>query len=72
VPEPEMRRLLIDHGFTVANLNYWLDVDADFFEYQMVIRTHRPDNLSNLTDALKRIDSVKEFRVSPTGDWVVQ
>jgi putative Mg2+ transporter-C (MgtC) family protein len=67
-----MSRLLSDHGFTVANLNYWLDVDADFFEYQMVIRTHRPDSVSKLTDALKRIHSVKEFRVSPTGDWVVQ
>ncbi len=44
------------------------DVDADFFEYQMVIRTNRPDNVSNLTDELKRIPSVREFRVSPTGD----
>ena len=48
------------------------DVDADLFEYQMVIRTNRPDNLRNLTDELKRIPSVREFRVSATGDGVVR
>jgi putative Mg2+ transporter-C (MgtC) family protein len=68
MPEPEMRRLLTDHGFTIANLNYRLDVDSDSFEYQMVIRTTRADNASKLTDALNKVDSVKEFRLSPTGD----
>jgi len=63
-----MRRLLTDHGFTIANLNYRLDVDSDSFEYQMVIRTTRADNASKLTDALNKVDSVKEFRLSPTGD----
>jgi putative Mg2+ transporter-C (MgtC) family protein len=68
MPEAEMRRLLTDHGFTIANLNYRLDVNLDFFEYGMVIRTNRPDNVSKLTEALKKINSLKEFRVSPTGD----
>jgi putative Mg2+ transporter-C (MgtC) family protein len=68
MPELEMRRLLNDYGFTVANLNYRLDVDADFFEYQMVIRTTGADNTSHLTQALNRIEAVKGYRVSPTGD----
>ena len=68
MPEPEMRRLLTDHGFTVANLNYRLDVDSDSFEYQMVIRTTRADNASKLTDALNKVESVREYRLSPTGD----
>ena len=36
-----MRRLLEGYNrYTIANLNYQLDVEADFFEYQMVIRTN--------------------------------
>jgi putative Mg2+ transporter-C (MgtC) family protein len=68
MPEPEMRRLLTEHGFTIANLNYRLDVDSNFFEYRMVIHTNRANNASKLTSALNKLDSVKEFRISPTGD----
>jgi putative Mg2+ transporter-C (MgtC) family protein len=68
MPEAEMRRLLEDHEFTVANLNYRLDVEADFFEYQMVIRTNRADNARRLTLALNQVESLKEYRLSPTGD----
>jgi putative Mg2+ transporter-C (MgtC) family protein len=68
MPEMQMRQLLNDYGFTVANLNYRLDVEADFVEYQMIIRTTQPENTSKLTQALNVIDAVKEYRVSPTGD----
>jgi len=68
LPEVQMRRLLTDYGFTVANLNYRLDVEADFIEYQMIIRTTQAENASKLTQALNGIDAVKEYRVSPTGD----
>ena len=50
-----MRQLLSDYGFTVANLNYRLDVEADFFEYQMIIRTTQADNASK-TDASAQRD----------------
>jgi putative Mg2+ transporter-C (MgtC) family protein len=68
MPELEVRRLLNDYGFTVANLNYRLDVESDFFEYQMVIRTTGADNTRNLTQALNEVEAVKEYRLSPTGD----
>ncbi len=68
LPEGSMRELLSQLGFTVANLNYRLDAAADFFEYRMVIRTSRVDNLRRLTDALVSLDSVREFSISPTGD----
>jgi putative Mg2+ transporter-C (MgtC) family protein len=68
MPEIEMRRMLEDYGFTIANLNYRLDVESDSFEYQMVIRTNSEDNASRLAQALNRVGSVKEYRVSPTGD----
>jgi putative Mg2+ transporter-C (MgtC) family protein len=68
MPEPEMRRLLAEQGFTIANLNYRLDVDANFFEYRMVIRTNHADNAARLSSRLSTLDAVKEFRVAPTGD----
>jgi putative Mg2+ transporter-C (MgtC) family protein len=68
MPEPAMRQLLTDHDFTIANLNYWLDANSNFFEYRMVIRTNRAANATRLTETLNKIASIKEFRVSPTGD----
>ena len=66
--EQEMRRILADHGFSVANLNYRLDGGAGFFEYRMVIATHRSANASRLKDTLSQLQSVKEYQLSPTGD----
>jgi putative Mg2+ transporter-C (MgtC) family protein len=68
MPENEMRRMLERYSFTVANLNYRLDVDSGFFEYQMVIRTNDAENVSRLIQALNQVEAVKAYRVSPTGD----
>lgn len=68
MPEPDMRRLLTEHGFTIANLSYRLDVDEDYFEYRMVIRTRRSENAKALSDGLSLNGSVREFRLSPAGD----
>ena len=68
MPEADIRALLKAHGFTVANLNYRLDVEADFIEYQMTIRTMSEDNARKLTQALNKLDAVKEYQISPTGD----
>ena len=66
--EPDLRRMVADHGFTIANLSYRLDSDERFFEYRMVIRTSRADNARALTDSLSKLTAVKEFRIAPTGD----
>lgn len=66
--ENEMRELLRRYGFTIANLNYRLDSQDDFFEYRMVIRTDNADNARTLSDALNELPSIVEFRLSPTGD----
>ncbi len=54
MPEPEMRSLLTKHGFTIANLNYRLDVASDSFEYQMVsARTARTTRASSPTLSIR-------------------
>lgn len=68
MPEAEVRRMLADHGFSIANLNYRLDGGAGFFEYRMMIATQRSANAGRLKDTLNRLESVKEYQLSPTGD----
>jgi putative Mg2+ transporter-C (MgtC) family protein len=66
--EPDMRQLVAKHGFSIANLNYRLDVQDDFFEYRMVIRSHDAKSANGLIETLKNVPTIREFRLSPTGD----
>jgi len=66
--QPELKKLVSSHGFTIANLQYRLIQDGKQFEYRMMLRTQNPDNLLQLSDALLTIATVAEFRIFPTGD----
>jgi putative Mg2+ transporter-C (MgtC) family protein len=68
LPEDDLRALVSKHRFTIANLNYRLDAGDGFFEYRMVIRSNRADNVRALTETLKHLPSVLEYRIAPTGD----
>ena len=65
--EAELRRLLAQHRFTVANLSYRLE-DGNVFEYRMMLRTLKAKQLGALAHTLGALKSVQEFRLSPTGD----
>jgi putative Mg2+ transporter-C (MgtC) family protein len=67
-PEADMRQMIAQHGFTIANLSYRLDRADDFFEYRMVICTDRKDNARKLSETLSGMSAVKEFRLSSTVD----
>lgn len=66
--EDDIRQLLKEHGFTVANMSYRVSDDGTFFEYRMTIRTSSMRNLSTLAESLRQLDRVRAFRLSPTGD----
>jgi putative Mg2+ transporter-C (MgtC) family protein len=68
MPEAALRRLVADHGFSIANLSYRLTGEGKQFEYQMVLRTLNADNARALADTLNRSETVLEFRIAPTGD----
>ena len=68
VSEPEVRALITELGFSIANLSYQLCGDGRFFEYRMMIRTLRAEGLRRLAETLVAHDAVVEFRISPTGD----
>ncbi|MBI4194046.1 MAG: MgtC/SapB family protein [Betaproteobacteria bacterium] len=65
--EDELLALVGKHGFTVANLNYGLTDGGEHIEYRMVLRTLAAKNARSLSDALQKVPSVIEFRISPAG-----
>lgn len=66
--ESDLRRMIGEHGFTIANLNYRLINEGKHFEYRMVMRTLDANNLRTLSESLSRSPAISEFRISPTGD----
>jgi putative Mg2+ transporter-C (MgtC) family protein len=68
MPESEVRDFLCRHGFTIANMSYRVSDDGSSFEYKMVIRTTRSGNTASLVESLRKLERVRAFRVSPTGD----
>jgi putative Mg2+ transporter-C (MgtC) family protein len=67
MPENQLRALLAQYGFTVANMGYQVTHGGQLFEYEMVIRTDNIDNTAQLAEALRRHQQVREFRISPAG-----
>jgi len=67
MPESELRALLAQHGFTIANMGYHIRNDGRLFEYRMVIRTNDSGNMARLAQTLRNLALVREFRVYPTG-----
>lgn len=68
LPEPELRRLLKAHGFSVSGLSYRLADEGRSFEYRMTIRTSHAANYAALAMGLGALPAVKEFHISPAGD----
>lgn len=66
--EEELKQFMKRHGFEVVNLSYRVSDDQLFFEYKMVISTTLSKNLSELAVALRQMEIVRGFSLSPTGD----
>jgi putative Mg2+ transporter-C (MgtC) family protein len=66
--EEEVRALLAEHGFSVANMGYRITRDGPSFEYRMTIRTTDLNNTTHLAASLRKLEVVREFRISPMGD----
>jgi len=68
MPEAELRRLIAEHGFSVANMSYRIAGQGREFEYQMVLRTLHAANTQKLSARLVAEASVTEFHIASTGD----
>ena len=67
MPEDDLRKLLADQGFTVSHMSYRVN-DTSAFEYRMILRSTDLGSARRLAEALRGLESVREFRISPTGD----
>jgi putative Mg2+ transporter-C (MgtC) family protein len=56
------------HGFTIANLSSRLTEGGKQFEYRMTIKSRDRKNAENLSNHLRGLPEVIEFRIAPTGD----
>jgi putative Mg2+ transporter-C (MgtC) family protein len=68
IPEDDLRILVGDHGFTVANVSHRLTDSGKIFEYRMVIRSYDRSNADRLSQQLRTLPGIIEFRIAPTGD----
>jgi putative Mg2+ transporter-C (MgtC) family protein len=68
MPEPALRRLVTEHGFKIAQMGYQLRDRGGTFEYQMVLKSRRPDDTIGLAATLRSAPDVLEFSISPSAD----
>jgi putative Mg2+ transporter-C (MgtC) family protein len=66
--EPQIRSLIRENGFGISNLCCAVTHDRKYFEYDMVLKTRKEENMRRLSQCLEKDDAVLEFRISPTGD----
>jgi putative Mg2+ transporter-C (MgtC) family protein len=66
--EEDMRKLIGSHGFSIANLSSRLADGGGLFEYRMVLKSRDRANAEKLSQHLRALPEVVEFRISPTGD----
>ncbi len=66
--EQEVRSLMRECGFGISNLCCAVTQDRMFFEYEMVLKTRREENMPRLCERLSQNDAVREYRIAPTGD----
>jgi putative Mg2+ transporter-C (MgtC) family protein len=66
--ERQLRELVEQHGFSIANLSYRLDGEGRIRRYSMVIRSTDRSGAGRLSVTLEEMEPVLEFRIAPTGD----
>jgi putative Mg2+ transporter-C (MgtC) family protein len=66
--ETALRQLVAEHGLDAHGLSYRLRGDVGQFEYRMVLRTLKPDNLRKLSETLNGNRGVLEYRIAPASE----
>jgi putative Mg2+ transporter-C (MgtC) family protein len=68
IAEQELRQLIGEHGFTIANVSSRLLEGGQIFEYRMTIKSRDRRAAETLASYLRNRPEVLEFRIAPTGD----
>ncbi len=66
--EADMRALIKQHAFSIANFSYRLETEGRVLRHSMTLQTTDRTAASRLAHTLKENPTVLEFKLSPTGD----
>jgi putative Mg2+ transporter-C (MgtC) family protein len=66
--ERQLRELVEQHDFSIANFSYRLDAEGRIRRHSMVIRSVDRSAAGRLSESLERNEGILEFRIAPTGD----
>jgi putative Mg2+ transporter-C (MgtC) family protein len=66
--EEDMRALIKQHHFSIANFTYRLEAEGRVLRHSMTLKTTNRTAAKRLAHALKENPTVLEFKLSPTGD----
>src|SRR3954451_8846491 len=66
--ERQVRELVEQHGFSIANFSYRMEAPERVRRHNMAIRSADRSSAGRLAVTLEKMDSVLEFRITPTGD----
>jgi putative Mg2+ transporter-C (MgtC) family protein len=66
--ERQLRELVEQHGFSIANFSYRLEGEGRVRRHSMVIRSGDRSAAGRLAVALEQNEAIQEFRIAPTGD----
>src|SRR5436305_1908057 len=65
--EHDLRKMIGSYGFTIANVSSRLSEGGEQFEYRMTIKSRDRGNGERLSEHLRALPEVLEFRITPTG-----
>ena len=66
--EDMLRKAIRDFGFDISNVSSRLTDGGEIFEYRMMIKSRDRSATDKLSQFLRGLPEVVEFRISPTGD----
>jgi putative Mg2+ transporter-C (MgtC) family protein len=66
--ERQVRELVEEHGFSIANFSYRMEGPDRVRRHNMAIRSADRSGAGRLAVTLENMESVLEFRITPTGD----
>jgi putative Mg2+ transporter-C (MgtC) family protein len=66
--EDDMRALIKEHKFSIANFSYRLETEGRVLRHSMTLQTTDRAAAGRLANTLKGNPTVLEFKLSPTGD----
>ncbi|MCP5002627.1 MAG: MgtC/SapB family protein [Planctomycetes bacterium] len=68
ISKDEIDRIVNKNGFKGGVCSLFLKDEGRFLQYELTVRTNKPDNFYQLAETLRQLENVVEFSIIPTGE----